>query len=642
VAAGVRQRPDYTGSLLTSGASGTHFVGGRRRARVYDPPMPLTSGAIFAGFRVVRLLGSGGMGEVYLAAHPRLPRQDALKILPRDVSSDAEYRERFNREANLAAALWHPHIVGVHDRGEFEGQIWISMDFVDGVDAARLLADRYPAGMPPDIAVPIVSAMAGALDYAHKRGLLHRDVKPANIMLADGDDDDEQQRVLLADFGIARNLDDISGLTATNMTVGTVAYSAPEQLMGDDIDGRADQYALAATAYHLLTGSQLYPNSNPAVVISRHLNAPPPALADTHPELAPLDRVLSSALAKDPADRFPRCSDFARALTNELAALGHTPSTAPTQPAPSPRRPPSGPTTSEAPSTVVEGRSRRLPILLASTVVVIVLLIAAALVWRPWQHSTVPTAATSGPMTSAPPPPVVTPTSSLPPPPPPPPLVTTASAADQVLLTPSEIVGATDGKFVGSGGGGAMIVTNSAFGTTDHSGVVTPASCVDVVFTAEQKAFGDSNFEAIRDQTLKPDSYSGSGNTVQQTVVVYHSADLAQAVVAAESTHWATCAASDVVLSTGESGYGWNMSSVDHSNQMLSLQMYGASNESGSSFACQQALGARDNVVVSARTCLDSAADNTASPEQFLHLSPTLAGNYGRQVVAAMLDKVRV
>jgi serine/threonine-protein kinase len=231
--------------------------------------MALSPGETFADYRIVRLLGSGGMGEVYLAQHPRLPRQNALKVLPAGVSADDDYRARFIREADLASKLWHPNIVGVHDRGEYNGQLWISMDYVDGLDAARLLANRYPKGMPVDQVVRIVNAVASALDYAHKQGLLHRDVKPANIMLTHLDGDEDEQRVLLADFGIARNIDDISGLTATNMTVGTVAYAAPEQLMGEEIDGRADQYALAATAYHLLTASQLFPHTNPAVVISR-------------------------------------------------------------------------------------------------------------------------------------------------------------------------------------------------------------------------------------------------------------------------------------------------------------------------------------------------------------------------------------
>src|ERR1700694_4502816 len=145
--------------------------------------MPLSNGATFAGFTIVLLLVSGGMGKVYLAQHPRLPRRDALKLLPPEWSVDEEYRTRFIREADLASTLWHPHIVGVHDRGEADGQLWISMDFVDGLDAGRLLADRYPAGMPVDEVARIVASVASALDGAHKQGLLHRDVKPANIMM---------------------------------------------------------------------------------------------------------------------------------------------------------------------------------------------------------------------------------------------------------------------------------------------------------------------------------------------------------------------------------------------------------------------------------------------------------------------------
>src|SRR5271166_7194815 len=170
--------------------------------------MSLEAGQVFAGYTILRVLGSGGMGRVYLAAHPRLPREDALKVLPTEVTADPQYRERFEREAELAAGLSHPHIVGIHDRGESEGQFWISMEYVAGTDVARLLREQFPGGMPVDEAMAIITAVASALDYAHRRGLLHRDVKPANIMLTHLDDDEDEERVLLGDFGIARNVDD--------------------------------------------------------------------------------------------------------------------------------------------------------------------------------------------------------------------------------------------------------------------------------------------------------------------------------------------------------------------------------------------------------------------------------------------------
>ncbi len=333
--------------------------------------MPLATGTTFAGYTILRLLGSGGMGEVYLAQHPRLPRRDALKILGNEVSADDDdYRKRFVREADLAAALWHPNIVRVNDRGEFNGQLWISMDFVDGTDAASLLRDRYPVGMPADEVATIIAAIASALDYAHQHDLLHRDVKPANILLANPEDGD--QRILLGDFGIARNIGGISGLTATNMTIGTLPYAAPEQLMDEPIDGRADQYALAATAYHLLTGSPLFPQSNPAVVISRHLTAAPPALADTRPQLTAFDPVLAVALAKDPADRFARCTDFARAFAEAAHSGGHATAAAPTLSAPSPGRPSESAAVPSARTDAdKQRRRRRRRILVAAAIAVV-------------------------------------------------------------------------------------------------------------------------------------------------------------------------------------------------------------------------------------------------------------------------------
>ncbi|OBH10921.1 nuclease PIN [Mycobacterium sp. E1715] len=283
-----------------------------RPAEADGARLSISSGAPFAGYTILRQLGAGGMAEVYLALHPRLPRRDVIKVLAEAVTADPEFRERFNREADLAATLWHPHIVGVHDRGEFNGHLWISMDYVEGTDASRLVKERYPDGMPVGEVCAIVQAVAGALDYAHDRGLLHRDVKPANILLTHPDDG--ERRILLADFGVARHLGDISGITETNVAVGTVAYAAPEQLTGSNIDGRADQYALAATAFHLLTGAPPFQHSNPIAVISQHLHEEPPRLSDYRPELAHLDEAFRKALAKEPEDRFERCRAFAAAV----------------------------------------------------------------------------------------------------------------------------------------------------------------------------------------------------------------------------------------------------------------------------------------------------------------------------------------
>jgi serine/threonine-protein kinase len=294
--------------------------------------MPLAVGAEFAGFRIVRELGAGGMGQVYLVEHPRLPRQEAVKVLSEIYTDNQEYRQRFQREAELAASLWHPHLVALHDRGEAEGRLWISMDYIDGTDTARLVRTRYPGGMPVAAAVEIIASVASALDYAHGRGMLHRDVKPSNILYAEPAPG--ERRIALADFGIAREINDADGITSTNFAVGTVEYAAPEQLMSQVLDGRADQYALAATGFHLLTGAAPFPGTNPATIIGHHLTSAPPPLSSLRPELAALDAVFATAMAKNPAQRYSSCGEFAADLQRHAASVSVA-SNAATQAAPS-------------------------------------------------------------------------------------------------------------------------------------------------------------------------------------------------------------------------------------------------------------------------------------------------------------------
>jgi hypothetical protein len=341
--------------------------------------MPLSEGEQFAGYTMVRLLGSGGMGEVYLARHPRFPRFEALKVLHADLSADPDFQQRFNREAELAAGLWHPHIVGVHDRGEFDGQLWITMDYVDGADLGELMSTRYRTGMPPDQVVAVVSAVADALDHAHRQGLLHRDVKPANIIVSQPGDG-SAPRILLSDFGIARPIDDTTGLTATNMALGTVNYSSPEQLMGAPLDGRSDQYSLAATAYYLLTGLKMFSNLPAVAVISAHLTAPPPVPGAVRRELAPADAVFARALAKDPRHRFQRCSDFATALAAQLRVAPHpqAPSAPPRGVSPYPGPAPAGyqgwpaPPPAQRQESAPKGRRRALRVAAVAATVIVV------------------------------------------------------------------------------------------------------------------------------------------------------------------------------------------------------------------------------------------------------------------------------
>jgi Protein kinase domain len=317
------------------------------------------------------LLGVGGMGQVYLATHPRLPREDALKVLPADLTTDPEYRGRFAREAELAATLSHPHIVGIHDRGEFDGQFWISMEYVAGTDVGKLLLDQFPNGMPVDEALPILSSVASALDYAHRRGLLHRDVKPSNILLSDPDG--QARRAFLADFGIARRIDDSAGLTATNMTVGTVAYAPPEQLKAEAVDGRTDQYALACSAFHVLAGAPPFVHSNPAVVITQHVTAPPPSIGARRSEIAGLDGVFARAMAKQPSRRFGSCSEFVAVLSDQLSG-GASPYVYETQPYTYATLPPG----SSSPALPRKGSGRRTGILIGALVAVALLVAVGA------------------------------------------------------------------------------------------------------------------------------------------------------------------------------------------------------------------------------------------------------------------------
>lgn len=296
--------------------------------------MVLPAGSVIGGYTIEDILGSGGMGSVYRARHPVLPRSDALKVLSAELSRDEHFRARFEREAELAATLDHPNIVTVYNRGEADGQLWIAMQYVAGSDAERELS----AGrMTPQRAVHITVEVAKALDYAHRRHLLHRDIKPANFLLATDD-----ERIFLADFGIARALDDAVNLTQTGTVMATIAYAAPETLAGEPADHRADVYSLGCSLFRMLTGTSPFSGSGGmAAVAAAHLMAPPPRATDVVPTLpAAIDAVIARAMAKEPHARYQSAGDLARAA---LDALDETTAEVRVTPAPLPPGLPWGP-----------------------------------------------------------------------------------------------------------------------------------------------------------------------------------------------------------------------------------------------------------------------------------------------------------
>jgi len=280
----------------------------------------LVPGVQFAGCRIEAVVGRGGMGVIYRATELGLNRPVAVKLIAADRAADDSFRERFERESRLTAAIDHPNVIPIYGAGEDGGRLYIVMRFVGGTDLQRLVARE--GGLPPERAVAIVAQMAAALDAAHAAGLVHRDVKPANVLLAEGPGD---EHVYLSDFGITRVIDSQTQVTDSGEWVGTVDYMAPEHLQGEPTDARADVYALGCVLYAALTGKSPFPRGTVPATMLAHLNDSPPRpsrIADVPPGL---DAVVRRALAKRPEDRFPSASDLAAAA---LAAVGATPATA--------------------------------------------------------------------------------------------------------------------------------------------------------------------------------------------------------------------------------------------------------------------------------------------------------------------------
>jgi hypothetical protein len=272
----------------------------------------LSPGARVAGYEIFEQVGRGGMAVVYRAHDLRLNRTVALKVLAPALREDEAFRERFMRESRAAARVEHPHIIPVFDAGEVDGLLFIAMRYVGGGDVRRLLDAEGRLG--PERVAGITAQVASALDAAHAHGLVHRDVKPGNMLIAESDDGSADY-VYLADFGLSKHSLTPSTLTSTGQFMGTLDYVAPEQIQGQPVDGRADQYGLACTVVEMLAGSPPFRRDETMALLWAQLEAPPPRLTLQRPDLPPaVDGVITRALAKSPADRFPTCAAFAESL----------------------------------------------------------------------------------------------------------------------------------------------------------------------------------------------------------------------------------------------------------------------------------------------------------------------------------------
>jgi ABC-type transport system substrate-binding protein/class 3 adenylate cyclase/tRNA A-37 threonylcarbamoyl transferase component Bud32 len=276
----------------------------------------LGTGTVVAGYRVEAVLGQGSMGTVYSALDQALDRRVALKVLTPELARDERFRERFLRESKLAASLEHPHIVPIHAAGEIDGVLYIAMRYVDGRDLGALLESL--GRLDVERTLLIAGQVAGALDAAHERGLVHRDVKPANILLAKGD------YAYLCDFGLAKHASTVSSLTGSRAILGTVDYLAPEQIEAKPVDGRVDVYALGCVVYECLTGEPPHRRGNELAALLAHVNDAPPQPSERRAELpAALDDVIATALAKDREARFATCSELVTAV--RVAMRGEVP-----------------------------------------------------------------------------------------------------------------------------------------------------------------------------------------------------------------------------------------------------------------------------------------------------------------------------
>lgn len=529
----------------------------------------LTSGSVIAGYRIERVLGEGQMGTVFLARSPDLPRYESLKVLNKQLSDDADFQARFLREANVVAQLSHPNIVTVYRRGRDDGLLWIAMEYVSGTDADTALRNGQ---MTPARAVHVIEEIAKALDYAHHRHVVHRDVKPANFLLSG--DSGSEERVLLGDFGVAR----YKGQNETSLAgsvFATVAYAAPELLAGHPADGRADLYSLGCSLFRLLTGRTPYPGGPTAAVIEAHLTAPPPKVTDAVPALPPaIDGVIAKSMAKDPADRYQTGRELAEAAARALGVSAHSPGPISISPRESTR-----------PIREIAAQAsalRRKPLLVASGAAVILGAVLIGVLTL--GHG--PSGGDSG---------------------------EARRASSETLVEPGAVPGLLlpENK-VSSIMGMPMRLGASTNQPIDYSRKIVGTECAAAYGPIAQSTYAGSGYTTLAANVLtaaNPDPKRGTAS-VQQAVVAYPSAEAAGSARDRQLDEWRRCDKRNAIRQVSPNDPSAEVKFADvvvtADDVALLAQAVGPSG-----VACGRGLGVKNNVVVDSIVC---QADSATQP----------------------------
>jgi serine/threonine-protein kinase len=556
---------------------------------------------VFGRYRLLSLIGEGGMGKVYKAHDTVIGRDVAIKVLPADLGKDPAYRERFRREAHTAARLTEPHIVPIYDTGDVDGQLYLVMPIIAGTDIQGLLGRDGP--MEPDRAVHVIEQLAAALDAAHRAGLVHRDIKPSNALVTG------QDFVYLIDFGIAREAA-ATKLTGTGMIMGTFAYMAPERFSTGIADARSDIYALACVLHECLTGNAPYPGDSMEQQIAGHLTKAPPRPSAQRPDLpSGFDAVIATGMAKNPDQRYATAVALANAARHALTTAPtraapelHTDPTqaarlhsqpddqVPTPPEPQ-RQPPVYPThtatqtdsshqqhSGDDPRTSGgrKGPRPRVSLMLTAAGAVAILGVGVtAYLSRSPSHAP-DTAMTQS---AAPPGSAVAPVAE--------------SALQALLLSPDQLdtaMGAT-----------GMTVTGNITALPDGSGQVPDKACVPLEGPGQALAYAGSGFAAVIGQRVADQQHA---HIVEQIVVSFSSAQDAHAFFAASAGHWLACAGRqhDETTQAGQTE-AHTVGPVSNTNGTLSATVTGISARNGRSGTCERALTVTNNVAVDIDAC---------------------------------------